>query len=51
MEMTELAARLQSSPSTTHRYLQTWLVVGIVVQNPGSRRYRRAVAPREPAHD
>lgn len=42
LELTELAARLHASPSTTHRYLQTWLLVGIVEQDTGSRRYRLA---------
>jgi hypothetical protein len=41
-ELTDLAKDLELSPSTTHRYLHTWMAFGFVEQDPRSRRYRRA---------
>jgi hypothetical protein len=41
-ELTDLARDLELSPSTTHRYLHTWMAFGFVEQDPRSRRYRRA---------
>jgi DNA-binding MarR family transcriptional regulator len=38
--VTDVAERLQMSPSTTHRYLSTLLAVGLLEQDPRSRRYR-----------
>src|ERR1700684_2025961 len=35
-----VAARLGLSPSTTHRYMSTLLAVGLLEQDPRSRRYR-----------
>ncbi len=43
-ELTDVAKRLGFSPSTTHRYIGTWLAVGLLEQDPHSRRYRRAPA-------
>jgi DNA-binding MarR family transcriptional regulator len=37
--VTDVAERLQMSPSTTHRYLSTLLAVGLLEQDPRSRRY------------
>ena len=45
-ELTEVAETLGLSPATTHRYLHTWAGVGLLVQDPRSRRYRRVVAER-----
>jgi hypothetical protein len=41
-DLTEVARRLELSPSTTHRYVSTWMAVGLLEQDPRSRRYRRA---------
>lgn len=41
-ELTEIARQLGLSGSTTHRYLRTWMALGLIEQNPRSRRYRRA---------
>ena len=43
-ELTDVARQLDLSPSTTHRYIGTWMAVGLLEQHPRSRRYRRAVA-------
>jgi DNA-binding MarR family transcriptional regulator len=40
LAVTEVAGRLQLSPSTTHRYMTTLLAVGLLEQDPRSRRYR-----------
>ena len=45
-ELTEVAEALGLSPATTHRYLHTWAGVGMLVQDPRSRRYRRVIADR-----
>jgi DNA-binding MarR family transcriptional regulator len=42
LELTDVAGELGLSPSTTHRYVSTWLAVGLLEQDPRSRRYRRA---------
>ncbi len=42
-EMSDIAKALNLSPSTTHRYIGTWLAVGLLEQDPRSRRYRRAI--------
>jgi hypothetical protein len=42
--LTHLAGQLAISPSTTHRYMHTWMALGLVEQDPGSRRYRRTPA-------
>jgi IclR-like helix-turn-helix domain-containing protein len=41
-ELTDVARQLDLSPSTTHRYIGTWMAVGLLEQHPRSRRYRRA---------
>ena len=40
-ELTDVARELGVSGSTTHRYLHTLMAVGLIEQNPRSRRYRR----------
>jgi IclR helix-turn-helix domain len=46
-ELTDVARQLDLSPSTTHRYIGTWMAVGLLEQHPRSRRYRRAAPARE----
>jgi len=41
-ELTAIARELGISPSTTHRYMRTWMALGLVERHPRSRRYRRA---------
>lgn len=43
-ELTEIARDVGLSPSTTHRYMQTWMAVGLVEQHPRSRGYYRTWA-------
>jgi DNA-binding IclR family transcriptional regulator len=38
--VTDVAVLLEMSPSTTHRYLTTLLAVGLLEQDPRTRRYR-----------
>ena len=45
-ELTEVAGELRLSPSTTHRYVSSWVGVGLLMQDPRSRRYRRVVTAR-----
>ena len=40
-EIVKVAREVGFSPSTTHRYVNTWLLLGMLEQDPGSRRYRR----------
>jgi DNA-binding MarR family transcriptional regulator len=40
MAVTDVATRLEMSPSTTHRYMTTLLAVGLLEQDPRTRRYR-----------
>lgn len=42
-ELTDVARQLDLSPSTTHRYIGTWMAVGLLEQEPRSQRYRRAL--------
>jgi DNA-binding MarR family transcriptional regulator len=44
MAVTDVALRLEMSPSTTHRYMTTLLAVGLLEQDPRTRRYRVPVA-------
>jgi DNA-binding transcriptional ArsR family regulator len=44
MAVTDVAERLSMSPSTTHRYMTTLLAVGLLEQDPRTRRYRIPVA-------
>jgi IclR helix-turn-helix domain len=48
-ELTDVARQLDLSPSTTHRYIGTWMAVGLLEQHPRSRRYRRALADAQAA--
>jgi hypothetical protein len=40
-ELTAVARELDLSPSTTHRYISTWMAIGLLEQDARSRRYRR----------
>lgn len=42
LAVTDVATRLGMSPSTTHRYMTTLLAVGLLEQDPRTRRYRMA---------
>lgn len=44
LTVTDVAVRLGLSPSTTHRYMTTLLAVGLLEQDPRSRRYSVPVA-------
>jgi DNA-binding MarR family transcriptional regulator len=44
LTVTDVAEQLDLSPSTTHRYMTTLLAVGLLEQDPRSRRYRVPVA-------
>jgi len=44
LTVTDVAERLQLSPSTTHRYMSTLLAAGLLDQDPRSRRYRIPVS-------
>jgi hypothetical protein len=41
-KISEVAIEVGLSPSTTHRYLKTWVVVGVLEQDPTDRTYRLA---------
>ncbi len=43
-ELTDVAKQLDLSPSTTHRYIGTWMAVGLLEQHPRTRRYRRVMS-------
>lgn len=49
-ELADVARELEFSPSTTHRYIVTWLTVGLLEQEPRSRRYRRTLNPMRGEH-
>ena len=40
LAVSDVAAQLGMSPSTTHRYMTTLLAVGLLEQDPRTRRYR-----------
>jgi DNA-binding MarR family transcriptional regulator len=40
LAVSDVATQLGMSPSTTHRYMTTLLAVGLLEQDPRSRRYR-----------
>jgi DNA-binding transcriptional ArsR family regulator len=44
LAVTDVAVRLDLSPSTTHRYMTTLLAAGLLEQDPRSRRYRLPAA-------
>jgi hypothetical protein len=46
-ELTGVAADLEVPAGTTHRYVGTWMAVGLLEQDPASRRYRRALLRTE----
>jgi hypothetical protein len=39
-----VSKELGYNPSTTHRYASTWLAIGLLEQDPSSRKYRRPIA-------
>ena len=41
LALTSVARRLGFSPSTTHRYANTLVLVGLLVRDPKTRRYSR----------
>jgi hypothetical protein len=43
-DLTDIAREIGFSPSTTHRYVSTWMALGLLEQDSRSRRYRRAPA-------
>ena len=43
--LADVARELETNASTTHRYVSTWLAVGLLVQDPKSRKYRRPTGP------
>jgi len=44
LAVSDVATRLGMSPSTTHRYMTTLLAVGLLEQDPRTRRYRIPLA-------
>lgn len=40
-EVTEVSNELGLSASTTHRYIRTWVALGLLDQDLATRRYRR----------
>lgn len=44
LAVSDIAGQLDLSPSTTHRYMTTLLAVGLLEQDPRTRRYRVPVA-------
>jgi DNA-binding MarR family transcriptional regulator len=44
LAVSDVAMRLGMSPSTTHRYITTLLAVGLLEQDPRTRRYRVPLA-------
>jgi hypothetical protein len=40
--LADVSKEVGYNPSTTHRYASTWLAIGLLEQDPRSRRYRRA---------
>jgi hypothetical protein len=43
--LAEVSKEVGYNPSTTHRYVNTWLAIGLLEQDPKSRKYRRPVSP------
>jgi DNA-binding MarR family transcriptional regulator len=43
-ELTDVAKQLGMAGGTIHRYLRTWVAVGLLEQSENSRRYRRPSA-------
>ena len=41
----DVARRLGMNPSTAHRYINTFVAVGLVEKNPASRKYRLMARP------
>jgi IclR helix-turn-helix domain len=48
-EVTDLPAQLGLSQSTAHRYVRTWVRLGLLEQDPTTKQYRRTPAtPQDP---
>ncbi len=47
--LSDVAKAVDCSPSTTHRYVGTWVAVGMLERDPDSRRYRRVMLSPEVA--
>jgi hypothetical protein len=45
--LAEVSREVDYNPSTTHRYVSTWIAVGLLEQDPRSRRYRRPPPPAD----
>lgn len=43
--LTDVARQVGISPGTAHRHATTWVGIGVLAQNPHSRRYRRLPLP------
>jgi hypothetical protein len=41
-ELTDITKEIGFSSATTYRYVSTWMALGLLEQDPRSRRYRRA---------
>lgn len=46
-DLKQVAAEVGISPSTTYRYVNTWVMLGMLEQDPASRRYQRPVLPED----
>jgi AraC-like DNA-binding protein len=46
LAVSDVAAQLGMSPSTTHRYMTTLLAVGLLEQDPRTRRYKLPADPQ-----
>lgn len=42
--LADVSKEVAYNPSTTHRYASTWLAIGLLEQDPKSRKYRRPVS-------
>ena len=45
--LADVAREIGNNPSTTHRYVSTWLAIGLLEQDPKTRKYRRPVSPSD----
>lgn len=49
--LADVAKELGYNPSTTHRYVSTWLAIGLLEQDSKSRKYRRPASPKSSTPD